>query len=361
MSDPCQLFENLNFADTDPIAEKIRINALKNCTPLNVTIELTQNCNFKCEHCYNFDRSNQDISRDITSKTLTLEQWKNIVFQIREMGCFYLCLTGGEVLLYPHLNSLIEFSKNKGLSIRLKTNGSLLTKEKAFELKRLGIDDIEFSLYGATSITHDEFTNSRGQFLKVIEGMKWAKEYKLNPMCNIILHKGSVSEFSKMIALVKKLEVPFQVSMDISAQHDGSSKALQYRPSVSDLRGIFTSEVGEFLLPFENVTGNIQCACARSNCGIGYDGSVYPCIGAPLLSGTLKDQSFREIWLNSPVLNRIRKLKLKDYKDCFDCSDRNFCQRSSGLIYVNTGNYTGAEQQTCETAKLIKELNNSTL
>lgn len=356
MSDPCKIFDGLVIDNNDPIGERLRFNALKNCIPLNVTMELSQDCNFHCGHCYNFDRTSQTKAPE-KDKSLSLEQWKKIITQVREAGAFYLCFTGGEILLVPFLGEILRFAKESGASTRIKSNGSLLTREKAKELKELGLDDIEFSLYGGTAATHDQFTGTHGHFEKVLNALDYAKEYKLNPVCNIILHKDSAHEYAKMLGILKKKDIAHQASIDMSIRHDGTRGALDYRMSVDQIETLFKSEEGKTLLPHQNTTGNIQCACARSNCGIGFDGSVYPCIGAPLLAGDILEKPFKEIWETSPTFTRIRNLKLKDYKDCEPCADREFCQRSSGLIYLNTGKYTGSEKQTCDTAAMIKNLN----
>ena len=38
------------------------------------------------------------------------------------------------------------------------------------------------------------------------------------------------------------------------------------------------------------------------------------------------------------------------------CPDRPFCRRSSGVVYTNTGNYTGSEPWTCQEAQIIHKL-----
>lgn len=356
MSDPCKLFEGLSTSESDSLEDRLRVNALKNCIPLNVTMELTQECNFHCGHCYNFDRTSLSKSPN-QERSLGVDRWKEIIDEVRSVGCFYICFTGGETLTVSFLDELIAYAKNRGASIRIKTNGSLLSELRAKKLKELGVDDIEFSLYGGTPGTHDRFTATKGHFEKVLAALDYAKKYHLNPVCNIILHKDSIKEYSKMISLLKKRDLAHQTAFDLSTRYDGTDGSLDYRITVKDIEELFRSREGESLLPKRNLTGNIQCSCARSNCGIGFDGSVYPCIGAPILAGSLRDQSFKEIWKNSPIFSRIRELKLEDYKDCQDCEDREYCQRSSGLIYSNTGNYTGSEEQTCEMAALVKNMN----
>lgn len=354
MSDPCQLFNSIDVGEFDSLEDKLRFNALKECIPLNVTMELTQNCNFSCSHCYNFDRTSQNKNKD-DKEALSPTEWKKVIKEARDAGGFFFCFTGGEVLTVNYLEDIILYAKELGASVRVKTNGALLSKQKAIRLKKAGVNDIEFSLYGANEDTHDSFTNSKGQFRKVLKGLEYAKAYGLSPICNIILHSQNADQYKKMKSLLDEMDIFSQVSLDLSIRHDGSRGSLDFRLKHNQLEKLFRENPK--LLPHQNSSGNIQCSCARSNCGIGFDGAVYPCIGAPLFAGSLKEKSFKEIWKNSPVFQRIRGLHLKDYKTCQTCEERSFCQRSSGLIYLNTGTYTGAEDHTCKTAGLIRSLN----
>jgi len=89
---------------------------------------------------------------------------------------------------------------------------------------------------------------------------------------------------------------------------------------------------------------------------IASNGDVYPCIGAPIPSGNLRERPFAEIWRDSPQLQRIRDLALDDFEACKPCPDRPYCRRSSGVVYVNTGNYTGADEWTCMEASILHQL-----
>lgn len=354
--DPCELFSEIDVNDSDPIFQRLRMNALKNCVPLFVSIELTQNCNFRCRHCYNFDRTQK--SRPPENKEgLTLDEWKKILHQIKESGGLFISFTGGEVLTYPHLFELLDETRKIGLSARLKTNAALIDQVMADKLKDYGVELIEVSFYGISENTHNYFTTTRGQLKKVREGILAIRKARIEVMVNIILHRGNILEYGKMKSWLEQEDLKWQVSFDMTVRHDGTRGSLDHRVSLEELEKLFSSDAGRGLLPESNPTGNIQCGCARVNCGIGHDGKVYPCIGAPILSGDLREKTFDEIWKSSPVFKRIRGLKSESFKSCHNCEDRNYCQRSSGLMYLNTGNYTGADELTCQTASMIKRLN----
>jgi len=158
-----------------------------------------------------------------------------------------------------------------------------------------------------------------------------------------------------MVELAKKFKVSYQSGVDISKRHDGSSDSIKYRLDREQMYQLFTQKGGETFIRAKP-TDNIQCACARSNCGISSTGEVFPCIGAPLPSGNLREKSFHDIWKNSSTLNGIRDLRSKDFKTCNSCNLRKYCPRNSGTAYMNSGNYTGPDSWACEAASLIKEL-----
>ena len=104
----------------------------------------------------------------------------------------------------------------------------------------------------------------------------------------------------------------------------------------------------------------VACPCARSVCGIGSSGEVYPCIGAPLPAGNLRTRSFRDIWRNSPVLQWVRGLQNEDFPTCASCAHRPYCRRNSGTMLTNTGSFTGpayfGEDLFCTEAELVHQL-----
>ena len=59
----------------------------------SATIALLDACNFRCKHCYVRDTYNRYID------TTTV---KKFLFELKEGGCIWLLLTGGEPLLHPN-------------------------------------------------------------------------------------------------------------------------------------------------------------------------------------------------------------------------------------------------------------------
>lgn len=324
--------------------------------PLNVTIELSQTCNLRCTHCYNFDR--KEISKPKSDKPpLSPTEILRIIGEIRSAGGLVVTFSGGEALLHPHLLDFIGEARRLRLAVRLKTNGTLLTPLKAQQLADAGVTDIEVSLYGASAKSHDPFTRSPGSFAKTVTGIQNSKKAGIMPQINFVMHRGCVNEINEMLSLSQTLEASYSMSMELTARYDGTTDSLDHRLDEKDLATLYTGPHRDLFAGSINTLESVQCACARTNAGIGHDGTVYPCIGAPIPAGDLRENTFSKIWQESKTFAWIRDLSLKDFKSCAPCEDRPYCQRSSGATFTNTGDYTGKEDWNCMQAKLLKTLN----
>lgn len=86
---------------------------------------LTRRCNFNCLHCFN--KSGHPNAR----QEYSLEEAERVISQLKEVGAGMVYLTGGEPLLYPHFDEVVERLEAAGIEVaRIYTNGSLLTGEK---------------------------------------------------------------------------------------------------------------------------------------------------------------------------------------------------------------------------------------
>ena len=79
-------------------------------------------------------------------------------------------------------------------------------------------------------------------------------------------------------------------------------------------------------------------------------------ISVPWVAGNIREQPFDEIWKTSPVFQRIRGLKIRDYAKCSPCGHKEYCRRDRSSAYTTTGDYTGANPFTCATAELVHRL-----
>lgn len=316
--------------------------------PLFATLEITQVCNLACKHCYNFDRT-VAISTDKKNSIMSFEDTLYCMDQLREVGSLWLNLTGGEPLTHPDILIIIKEAKERNFLVRLKTNGLLLNEKMAIQLKEAGLDAVEISLYGSDEETYRLITQREGHE-KTLSGIDQAVNMGFDTNASIILHKYNTDQLQLMIDQVIALKAGFQVSTEITSRYDGTHTSRDYELSSNQMKSLLESHHDLFM--FENKDHLLQCSCAKTVIAIGYDGVIYPCIGAPIKVGHIKDSPLRNQWKDSDVFQKIRNLKTEDFKECQKCDFLDFCSRSSGSIYANTGNYTGCDSQTLEVARL---------
>jgi radical SAM protein with 4Fe4S-binding SPASM domain len=333
--------------------------AYDNCIPLIATLELTHDCNLSCVHCYNFDRTTQKKS-PLKKLFLSDQEIESVIIDLSKLGTLFINFSGGEALLHPSLHKFISLTKSLHMEARLKSNGILLDQRKIEELLDSGLNSIDISLYGHNNEIYSHFCNSADGFSKVEAALKILATSKLDTHINVILHKYNVENIRELINFCEELQLPFQFSTEVTSRYDNTSTSRVHEMTVEQYQGLLQGEFAHYFQGDLQDNG-LQCSCARSVCGISVTGDVFPCIGAPIPSGNIRKKSLIDIWNNSNELNKIRGIKREDFKDCIKCEYIESCNRSSGSIYVNTGNYTGCEETTYKLAKIsheIKKINN---
>jgi radical SAM protein with 4Fe4S-binding SPASM domain len=188
-------------------------------------------------------------------------------------------------------------------------------------------------------------TNINNSFVKTVEGINNLTNQGIKTQLNFLVHKKNYKNISGMIRLAEELKCSHSFSTEFTSRYDNTSLS-NIGLNLEEYIELLKSPDGD-LFKSENQEGALQCECAKTVCGISSKGEVYPCIGAPIPSGNLKNQGFEEIWRHSNELNKIRNLTRDDFSTCKDCNLLSKCSRSSGGAYVNTGVYTGKNPENC--------------
>ena len=79
----------------------------------------TQGCNFRCPFCHNSDLLEDDIKTEIVEEEEVFKYLKK-----RQGVLDGVCISGGEPLLQPDIESFITKVKDMGFKVKLDTNGS---------------------------------------------------------------------------------------------------------------------------------------------------------------------------------------------------------------------------------------------
>jgi radical SAM protein with 4Fe4S-binding SPASM domain len=330
--------------------------AYQQFVPLFATIELTLRCNLRCKHCYNFDRD-RPLDPDQVARELTPPEIIQLIDDLATAGGLEISFSGGEALLHPHLEDFVRHARKHLFAVRIKSNGMLMQATRAERLAEAGVYAVDISLYGASALTHERLTAKVGSFDLTLAGIKAARDAGMRVSTSFCITRGNVDEIPEMIKLAEELGVTYTLDPQLTARYDGTTSSLDHRVDAATLEALYRGPLREHLGgPACKPDRDMSCSCAQAVVGISATGEVYPCIGAPMPSGNLRDASFGEIWRESPVLNKIRGLTMEDYPTCHSCADRPFCRRSNGVVFVNTGDYTALDEWTCMEANVLHQI-----
>ena len=166
-----------------------------------VVWNMTRRCNLKCVHCYA-----QAVDPDGKDEIST-EQGKAIISDLAAYGAPVMLFSGGEPLVRQDLPELASYATEKGMRAVISTNGTLITKEKARELKAINLSYVGISLDGAEEI-HDKFRGVPNSFKKALEGLENCKAEGLKVGLRFTINKRNVVEIPKVFKLLRELEVP---------------------------------------------------------------------------------------------------------------------------------------------------------
>lgn len=125
----------------------------------------TKTCNLKCRHCY----MNSDAQK--YEGELTTEEAKRFIDNLAEFNVPVLLFSGGEPLMRKDFFELAEYAAAKGIRPTLSTNGTLITREVAERIKKIGVGYVGISLDGLQEV-NDKFRGKEGAFQAAMEGIQ---------------------------------------------------------------------------------------------------------------------------------------------------------------------------------------------
>lgn len=165
-----------------------------------VVWNMTRRCNLKCIHCYS---NSADIDYP---DELTTQEAKKMIDDLAAFGSPVLLFSGGEPLMRKDLLELAKYATDKGMRAVISTNGTLITKDIAAELKKIGLSYVGVSLDGLQP-THDRFRGRKGAFEKAIEGIRNCREAGIKVGLRFTVNRHNVADVPAMFDLMRKEKI----------------------------------------------------------------------------------------------------------------------------------------------------------
>jgi len=303
-------------------------------SPLAVFWEITNTCNLKCIHCYK--RAGKAEQNELSTK--------ECLQLVREMGKMHVMRVnfgGGEPLLRKDLLRIIRATKKAGMMTGLTTNGTLLTKEIASQLAKLGVP-VQVSLDGARATTHERIRGKSGSYQQAIDAIHILTGLGVDTRIGTVVMRPNLNEIPRMPQVIQSLGVKIWNLM-LLIPVGRATKSLMISPSqlkdlATELKAIrsqfpeliFPDITGKFGLQrqenegdraclLDSNQGYSGCAAAHINLGISPQGYVRPCDFIPpsRANDNVREKSLSEIWINGHEFEAWRNIQIRG--KCLSC------------------------------------------
>ena len=166
-----------------------------------VVWNMTQACNLKCVHCY---AHAVEKGKD---KEMTTEEARTMIDDLVAFGAPVILFSGGEPLMRRDLIPLAHYAVDKGMRAVISTNGTLITKEKAKELKDVGLSYVGVSLDGMEEV-NDRFRGKKGAFEEAMAGIRNCQDAGLKVGLRFTVNRMNMDEVPRIFDLIEESNIP---------------------------------------------------------------------------------------------------------------------------------------------------------
>ncbi len=305
----------------------------KNSTPgkpLWLLGELTYRCPLQCPYCSN----PLEIAR--YKDELTTADWVRVLQQCRAMGSTQLGFSGGEPLVRPDLEELIEESHRLGYYSNLITSGVGMDEARIKRFKDAGLDHIQIS-FQASDAELNNYLGGTRSFQHKTEMAHLVKQYEYPMVLNIVLHRKNIDQIADILDMCVALQADY-VEL-ASTQYYGWSRINidQLLPTAEQLQRAerIAAEYQERLAGKMKVIyvipdyySNRPKACMNGWGSIFLtitpDGTALPCHAAgqlPIEFPNVREHELQYIWYESAGFNHYRGFEWMK-EPCKSCPER---------------------------------------
>ncbi|MEN6551552.1 MAG: radical SAM protein [Methanobacterium sp.] len=303
-------------------------------SPIHVSIELTDKCNFTCKHCYGDcdNTKNNFINTDVILKNLIV---------LHSMGVGTVEITGGEPSLHPDFILIVKHALDLFDIVAVITNGFLIGNDTLMgdDLAVLSRCDgniiFQVDLHGCKQDFVDEFCGKTGAFDNAKNAIKKLSE-TFNVQVTMCVIPENITQLFDTAQLAKSLgAVQFVYSVPVPV---GRGKYIDLQFSQEQLEVLeqeivkVKNELNDFI--FEMSHSQFDAREIIPNCGAGSrsisiasNAKIKLCPMMPnsdFIFGNLYEEKLEEIFARN-MLKYFSELKNPNSYICRGCKHLEFC------------------------------------
>lgn len=310
------------------------------------SIELTQNCNFKCKHCYCSDKANPNM---------TLDAYKKIIDKLYDTGCLFLNFTGGEIFTNKNFIDIYTYAKNKGFIIDLLTNISLLNESMISVFKKYPPNSIAVTLYGSNPQEYELFTGDAKNYNRVMKALNLLRQNGLHFVLRSVAAKTYYHSLycGNFQEIAEKMGASFKYDPIIFPKTSGDKSPLSeclspleivQLENASDIRRKAWIDEIQKTEPFV-----WTCRAGLNSFSIDYKGDAYVCGLFRKDPISILDNDI------STVLDHLRRIhachiEIVKNNECSKCQNRRICKWCPAYSLIYNGDENKKIPFLCELA-----------
>jgi MoaA/NifB/PqqE/SkfB family radical SAM enzyme len=165
-----------------------------------VSYEITNLCNLKCQHCCNKSTSTeyQGLSKDTIF---------SLIDELKSINVNSIYMSGGEPTLYPHFSDIVTYIHKNSIDLALATNATeinnVLPTLTTFNETREGI----FISIDGLEDTHDKLRGKTGAFRNTVNSIKVLLINNIPVRISTVIWKENLNELEDLILFIQKIGV----------------------------------------------------------------------------------------------------------------------------------------------------------
>jgi pyrroloquinoline quinone biosynthesis protein E len=268
---------------------------------------------------------------------LSTDEWRRVLREARSLGAAQLGFSGGEPLMREDLEALAAEAHRLGFYSNLITSGVGLDERRIAALKKAGLDHIQVSFQDSTREMNDFLSSTRTFELKR-RVARLVKQHGYPMVLNVVLHRLNIDHVAQILDMAAELEADYVELANTQYYGFAYANRAELLPSREQLRRAeeetnrFRERIGRqmkiyFVVPDYYATRPKACMNGWGSvflC-VTADGVALPCHEARMLPGlafpSVRDESLRSIWHDSPAFNRYRGEEWMR-EPCRSCDER---------------------------------------
>jgi MoaA/NifB/PqqE/SkfB family radical SAM enzyme len=184
--------------------------------PIAAHVIPIRRCNLACAYCNEYDE---------TSPPVPMPEMLNRIDLLAALGLSSLTFSGGEPLLHPDLDQLIQRVRARGMLAGVITNGFLLNQDRIVRFNKAGLDYLQISIDNvepdAVSLKSLKTLDSRLIML--------AEHAEFHVNINSVLGSGVRNPEDALAVARRAVELNLTTTVGIIHDGDGQSKAVGER------------------------------------------------------------------------------------------------------------------------------------